>query len=105
RSALDRREALARVGGSIERRVARVHDVGVPRVGGDAAEVPPAVPDAAVAADVGPACTFVVRTVEASLRRVDDRVDARRPRWRHGKADAPDTFGEAVAFDRRPSLA
>ena len=46
RIALDRGEGLAAVGRAIRRRIHDVHDIGILRIGGDAAEIPAALPDA-----------------------------------------------------------
>src|SRR5207245_9827432 len=78
RRALDGDERPSAVTRAVERGVAGVDDVRVARFDRDAAEVPPAAPDAAVAARAGPARPRVVGAVETALGRVHDRVDTAR---------------------------
>src|ERR1700728_1396487 len=96
---------LAAVGGAVKRGIADVDHVCIARVDGDTAEIPAALPDAAVIAYPLPARAAVFRTVEPAVGRVDEREDALRHRGCDGEPDAAGTFGQAVAAQLRPGSA
>ncbi len=77
RGSLDRRELRATVGRPVHRRIGDVHDVGVLRIDGHMAKIPPALPQAHVTVGEAPRSTGVIAAVQSAVFRIDDRVDAR----------------------------
>src|SRR5580704_1324175 len=97
-------EVLAAVGRAIHGRVHNVDDIGIARVRGNATEIPAALPHAVVRRNAAPILACVVRTIDAAVMRVYDRVDAIAVLSRRdGDADAAQAFaGKTLASKLLP---
>ena len=108
RRALERLERLTGVGRLVQRRVARVDDVGVAGVDGDSGEVPAALPDAPVRAREPPANAGVVGRVQAAglrVDRVDHCIDAPADARSERESDAAELLRREALGDRLPRVA
>ena len=102
----NRIERFSAVVRAIDRSVHHVDDVGVARIGGDAAKVPAALPDARLSVHVRPARAVIIGTIDAALAgsAIYVRVDAMRSGGRNRQTDAADARRKTVRQLRPRSL-
>src|SRR5262249_50305029 len=103
RSALDGRERFATVRGAIHRRVADIDKVRIAGVDRDPAEIPTALPDAAVIADPRPARARIVRAIEPAGGGINQRKHPLGSGGRNGETD-PSRLTRQTPTERIPGL-
>src|SRR5205807_5242508 len=75
RRAAYNRNCLATIFGAIERDIRHVEDIGIVRIDGDAVEIPGTTRKSRVGVREKPGVASIIGTIQASLLRLNDRVD------------------------------